>query len=119
MTSLGKVRIGISGWNYAPWQGRFYPTKLAHHRELAYAASIFPSIEINGTFYSLQRPESYAKRHDATPENFVFSVKAPRFITYIRRLVDTRVPLANFLASGCVEARSEAGPDLVAASAEF
>lgn len=112
MAPTGKVRIGISGWNYAPWRGRFYPAKLAHHRELAYAASIFPSIEINGTFYSLQRPESYAKWHDATPDHFVFSVKGPRFITHMRRLSNVRVPLANFLASGVLRLGAKLGPIL-------
>lgn len=80
MARLAKVRIGIYGWNYAPWRGKFYPEKLAHHRELAYVARIFPSIEINGTFYSLQRPDSFAKWAEATPSDFVFSVKGPRFI---------------------------------------
>ena len=112
MASAGAVRIGISGWNYAPWRGIFYPPKLAHHRELAYAASIFPSIEINGTFYSLQRPESFAKWFAATPEDFVFAVKGPRFITHIRRLVNARAPLANFFASGILRLGPKLGPIL-------
>lgn len=109
---LGTVRIGISGWMYAPWRGKFYPTRLAHHRELAYAASTFRSIEINGTFYSLQRPESFAKWADATPDDFVFSVKGPRFITHIRRLINARVPLANFMASGILRLGPKLGPIL-------
>jgi uncharacterized protein YecE (DUF72 family) len=108
----GKVRIGISGWSYAPWRGKFYPAKLAHRRELAYAAGIFPSIEINGTFYSLQRPESFAKWAAETPEDFVFAVKGPRFITHMRRLTKVRVPLANFWASGVLRLGPKLGPIL-------
>jgi uncharacterized protein YecE (DUF72 family) len=119
LVTPGKVRIGISGWNYAPWRGRFYPTKLAHHRELAYAASIFPSIEINGTFYSLQRPEDFAKWHDATPDNFIFSIKGSRFITHMLRLVNVRVPLANFLASGLLRLGTKLGPILWQLPANF
>ena len=85
-TPGGKVRVGISGWTYAPWRGTFYPNKLAHHRELAYAAGHLSTIEINGTFYGLQRPASFEKWYEATPADFVFSLKAPRFITHIRRL---------------------------------
>jgi uncharacterized protein YecE (DUF72 family) len=112
MPAVGTVRTGISGWTYAPWRGTFYPAKLAHHRELAYAASLLSSIEINGTFYSLQRPESYAKWGAETPDNFIFSVKGPRFITHIRRLKDARVPLANFLASGLLRLGAKLGPIL-------
>jgi uncharacterized protein YecE (DUF72 family) len=107
---MGKVRIGISGWTYAPWRGEFYPPKLPQHRELAHASSILNSIEINGTFYSLHRPESFAKWADATPEDFVFSVKGPRFITHIRRLGDVKIPLANFLASGVLRLGPKLGP---------
>src|SRR6202167_5753984 len=110
MPTVGAVRIGISGWTYAPWRGTFYPRKLAHHRELAYAANLLSSIEINGTFYSLQRPESYAKWAGETPDNLVFSVKGPRFITHIRRLKDARAPLANFLASGLLRLGAKLGP---------
>jgi uncharacterized protein YecE (DUF72 family) len=72
------VRIGISGWTYAPWRGTFYPEKLPHKNELPYAAAMLPSIEINGTLYGLQRPKRFAAWHDQTPPGFVFSVKAPR-----------------------------------------
>src|ERR1700734_3882525 len=98
-STVGKVRIGISGWRYVPWRGVFYPEKLTQKKELAYASSIFRSIEINGPFYSLQRPEYFEAWAGETPDDFVFSVKAPRFITHIRRLRDTKTPLANFLAS--------------------
>ena len=100
MASPGSIRIGISGWKYKPWRGVFYPPKLAHKRELAYASSIFPSIEINGTFYSLQRPESFERWADETPDDFVFAVKGSRYITHMKRLRNVKVPLANFLASG-------------------
>lgn len=112
MAAPGTVRIGISGWTYAPWRGTFYPKKLPHKNELKYAAGIFNSIEINGTFYSLQRPESFAKWAASTPNDFVFSVKGPRFITHIKRLGDVRAPLANFFASGVLRLGSKLGPFL-------
>lgn len=108
----GQVRIGISGWTYAPWRGDFYPPKLPQKGELAYAAGIFNSIEINGTFYSLQRPESFAKWATETPKDFVFSIKAPRYITHIRRLREVEKPLANFLASGVLRLGPKLGPIL-------
>ena len=105
-----EIRIGISGWTYAPWRGTFFPKGLKQRDELAYASRKVNSIEINGTFYSLQRPESYASWHDQTPEGFVFSVKAPRFITHILRLKEVRTPLANFLASGVLRLGDKLGP---------
>lgn len=106
----GTVRIGISGWTYEPWRGTFYPAKLPHKNELKFAAGILRSIEINGTFYSLQRPESFEKWAGETPDNFVFSVKGPRFITHIKRLADVRAPLANFFASGLLKLGPKLGP---------
>ena len=111
-TTPGKVRIGISGWRYAPWRGVFYPPKLAHKRELAYAAGVFPTIEINGTFYSLQRPNNFSAWSAETPDDFVFAVKGSRFITHMKRLRDIRVPLANFLASGLLRLGPKLGPIL-------
>ncbi|RZA31002.1 MAG: DUF72 domain-containing protein [Lysobacteraceae bacterium] len=108
----GSVYIGISGWRYVPWRGVFYPKGLAQHRELAYAAGQLPSIEINGSFYSLQRPESYAAWHDATPPGFVFAVKGNRFLTHMLKLKDIEGPLANVLASGVFELRDKLGPFL-------
>src|SRR5580700_10655539 len=90
----GTIRIGISGWTYAPWRGTFYPKDLPQKKELPYASSMLSSIEINGTFYSLQRPTSYASWYEQTPADFVFSLKAPKFITHIRRLRDIQSPLA-------------------------
>jgi uncharacterized protein YecE (DUF72 family) len=106
------IRIGISGWTYAPWRGTFYPKKLPHKDELPYAAAMLPSIEINGTFYGLQRPKSFAAWHDQTPPGFVFSVKAPRFITHIKRLRDVKAPVANFLLSGVLRLNEKLGPIL-------
>ena len=112
MSAAGIVRIGISGWTYPPWRGVFFPKKLPQKRELEYAASIFRTIEINGTFYSLQRPSSYQSWVDRTPQDFMFSVKAPRYITHMRRLRDVETPLANFFASGILKLGAKLGPIL-------
>ena len=112
MAAPGKVRIGISGWTYKPWRGEFYPKDLKQKRELEYASTTFNSIEINGTFYSLQRPTSFERWAAETPDDFVFSVKAPRFITHIRRLKDADAPVANFLASGIFNLGKKLGPIL-------
>jgi uncharacterized protein YecE (DUF72 family) len=109
---MGTIRIGISGWRYEPWRGVFYPRKLAQHRELWHASRQFPSIEINGTFYSLQRPESFQRWHDETPGGFVFALKGSRFITHMRRLVDVERPLANYFASGIFNLDEKIGPFL-------
>ncbi|MBY3306236.1 DUF72 domain-containing protein [Rhizobium laguerreae] len=108
----GAVRIGISGWTYAPWRGQFYPKDLPQKQELSYAARHFRSIEINGTFYGLQRPESFGRWRDETPEDFVFAVKGPRFITHMLRLQDIQTALANFLASGVLRLGPKLGPIL-------
>ncbi|MFT4113055.1 DUF72 domain-containing protein [Silvibacterium sp.] len=108
----GRIRIGISGWTYAPWRGVFYPKRLPQKRELAYAAEHFPSIEINGSFYSLQRPASYEAWRDATPRDFVFALKGSRYITHMRRLRDAEQGLANFLASGPLALGEKLGPML-------
>lgn len=107
---MGKTLIGISGWRYPPWRGVFYPAGLAQDRELEYASSILPTIEINGTFYSLRRPENYQQWYEATPRDFIFSIKGSRYITHIRRLRDVDVPLANFFASGLFNLREKLGP---------
>jgi uncharacterized protein YecE (DUF72 family) len=108
----GTVRIGISGWTYAPWRGKFYPPKLLHKRELGYAARSFSSIEINGTFYSLQRPENFAQWAAATPPDFQFAVKGSRYITHLLRLRNIEKPLANFFASGVLRLGPKLGPIL-------
>lgn len=96
----GRIHVGMAGWVYPDWRGTFYPAGLPQKAELAWASTHVTSIELNGSFYSLQKPGSWTTWRDATPEDFVFSVKAPRFITHIRRLDDVREPLANFFASG-------------------
>jgi uncharacterized protein YecE (DUF72 family) len=110
MTS--QMRIGISGWAYAFWRGEFYPKGLAQKRELEYASRAMNSIEINGTFYSLQRPASYQKWHDQTPDDFIFSVKGGMYLTHRKRLADIRQPLANFFASGILMLGKKLGPIL-------
>jgi uncharacterized protein YecE (DUF72 family) len=108
----GTIRIGVSGWRYTPWRGNFYPEGLAQWRELQYAARIFPSIELNGSFYSLQRPSSYRMWADQTPPGFVFAVKGGRYITHMLKLRNAHIALANFLASGPFELGDKLGPIL-------
>ncbi|HTH54356.1 MAG TPA: DUF72 domain-containing protein [Edaphobacter sp.] len=106
----GRIRIGISGWRYAGWRGIFYPKDLPQRRELEYAAKTFNTIEINGTFYSLQRPESFGEWVRQTPEDFVFSVKGSRFLTHMLKLREAKVPLANFFGSGVLRLGEKFGP---------
>jgi uncharacterized protein YecE (DUF72 family) len=106
------IRIGISGWQYKPWRGSFYPANLPQRAELQYASSVLPTIEINGSFYSLQRPDSYAKWYEQTPADFVFAVKGGRYISHMRRLKEVAKPLANFFASGIFNLREKLGPIL-------
>lgn len=108
----GQIRIGISGWRYAPWRKVFYPEDLAQAQELHFASRALPSIEINGTFYAQQRPASYAQWYADTPEHFVFSIKAPRYVTHILRLKDVEIPIANFFASGLLQFKEKLGPIL-------
>ena len=107
-----EIRIGISGWTYAPWRGVFYPKGLVQKRELEYASRQMNSIEINGTFYSLQRPESFDKWAAQVPDDFVFSLKGPKYITHMKKLADIRQPLANFFASGPLKLGKKLGPIL-------
>lgn len=108
----GKVFIGVSGWRYTPWRGHFYPKGLAQARELQYASRQFASLELNGSFYSLQRPTSYALWARETPPGFVFAVKGGRYITHMLRLRGVETALANFLASGPFELGDKLGPVL-------
>jgi uncharacterized protein YecE (DUF72 family) len=110
--SAGIVRVGISGWTYAPWRGVFYPKGLKREEELCYAASHLRSIEINGTFYGMQRPEAFESWAQQVPADFMFAVKAPRYITHILRLKDAQVALANFIASGLLRLGLHLGPVL-------
>lgn len=107
-----ETRIGISGWRYTPWRTVFYPKGLSQDKELSYASRQLNTIEINGSFYSLQRPENYKKWYSETPEGFVFSVKGNRYITHVRRLKDARPLLANFFGSGVLHLREKLGPFL-------
>jgi uncharacterized protein YecE (DUF72 family) len=110
--SGSRVRVGISGWTYPPWRGVFYPAGLPQHRELAYAGRHFSSIEINGTFYSMQRPECFRSWAADAPADFAFAVKGGRFITHMKKLKDVEVPLANFFASGVLALGDKLGPIL-------
>jgi uncharacterized protein YecE (DUF72 family) len=107
---VADVRIGISGWRYPPWRGTFYPAGLPQRAELAYAAERMNSVEINGSFYALQRPENYQAWYAQTPEDFVFSVKGGRFITHMKKLAGVETPLANFFASGVLALGGKLGP---------
>jgi uncharacterized protein YecE (DUF72 family) len=109
---MGRVRIGISGWNYATWRGVFYPAGLRQRDELAYASRQVDTIEVNGSFYSLLRPDSVSRWRRESPEGFVFAVKGSRFITHMKRLKDVDVALANFFASGVLALGEKLGPVL-------
>ncbi len=112
MARLGDIRIGLSGWTYTPWRGVFYPKGLAQKRELPFAAGRFNALEINGTFYGMQVPKTFAAWRAAVPPGFLFAVKGPRFITHMKRLRDVRTPLANFFASGPLVLGDTLGPIL-------
>jgi uncharacterized protein YecE (DUF72 family) len=109
---MREVRVGISGWRYEPWRGVFYPENLVQKRELEFASRQVNSIEINGTFYSLQTPDSFRRWASETPDDFVFAVKGPKYISHRKRLKDIRVPLANFFASGIFLLGKKLGPIL-------
>ncbi|HEY1961466.1 MAG TPA: DUF72 domain-containing protein [Rhizomicrobium sp.] len=108
----GDIRIGISGWRYKGWRGVFYPVGLRQKDELAFAAKAFRTIEINGTFYSLQRPEYFVAWRDQTPDEFSFAVKGPRFITHMLKLTRAETPLANFFGNGLLALGDKLGPIL-------
>jgi uncharacterized protein YecE (DUF72 family) len=106
------IRIGISGWRYEPWRGVWYPEGLPQRRELEFCGLHFPTVEVNGSFYSLQRPEYYDEWYRDTPPGFVFSLKGSRYITHLLRLKNIEKPLANFFASGIFNLRDKLGPFL-------
>ncbi|HEY2861044.1 MAG TPA: DUF72 domain-containing protein [Terracidiphilus sp.] len=112
MNEPGQIRIGMSGWRYDEWRGTFYPEKLAQRRELEYASRQLNSIELNGTFYSMQKPKSFLDWSKETPDDFVFSVKGAQFITHVRRLDNVAGPVANFLAQGVLRLGKKLGPIL-------
>ena len=105
-----QIRIGLSGWRYVTWRGGFYPPGLTQAKELAFASRQFPALELNGSFYSLQRPASYQRWAADTPDGFVFTVKGPRYITHLLRLRDVEVAMANFFASGVLALGAKLGP---------
>lgn len=109
---MPRNRIGISGWTFPPWRGTFYPKGLTQKKELEFASRAFSSIEINGTFYSLQRPKTFESWYSETPADFQFAVKAPQFITHVLRLKEAEEPLYNFLASGLLCLKEKLGPIL-------
>ncbi|HEX9953206.1 MAG TPA: DUF72 domain-containing protein [Rubricoccaceae bacterium] len=109
---MAAVRIGVSGWTYRHWRGGFYPAGLVQRRELEYASRQMNSVEINGTFYSLQRPASFRKWYEETPPGFEFAVKGGRFITHMKKLNEVEGPLANFFASGVLRLAEKLGPVL-------
>ncbi len=108
----GTARIGISGWRYAGWRGDFYPKGLRQADELRFVGERLRTVEINGTFYSLQRPESFRRWRADVPDDFVFAVKGGRFITHMKKLADVETPLANFFASGVLALGPQMGPVL-------
>ncbi len=108
----GRAFVGISGFDYPGWKGPFYPPDLPRSKWLAYAGARFDSVELNGTFYSLKRPEHFERWRAATPEGFVFAVKGSRFITHMKKLREVEVPLANFFASGVLALGRKTGPFL-------
>ena len=112
MRTQSQIRIGISGWRYEGWEGTFYPKDLPQRRELEFAGQHFNSIEVNGTFYSMQKPKSFQQWSDETPDDFVFCVKGSKFITHIRQLQNVEGPLANFLAQGLLRLGKKLGPIL-------
>lgn len=108
----GQIRIGIGGWTFAPWRGVFYPEKLTQAKELGYAASKLTSIEINGTYYGSQKPESFRKWAREVPDDFVFSLKGPRFATNRRVLAEAGDSVKRFYDSGVLELGDKLGPVL-------
>lgn len=104
------IRIGIGGWTYEPWRGTFYPEGLSQKRELEFASRALTSIEINGTYYGAQKPESFAKWHDETPENFIFAVKGPRFATNKKVLGEAGASIEKFITGGLLELKDKLGP---------
>ena len=108
--ATARIRIGIGGWTFEPWRGSFYPADLAQKRELEYASGKLTSIEVNGTYYGSQKPETFAKWHDETPDDFVFALKGPRFATNRRVLAEAGESIERFLNSGILALKDKLGP---------
>ncbi len=109
---MAKVRVGVGGWVFAPWRGTFYPKSLPQARELEYASRQLTAIEINGTFYGSQKPASFRRWHDETPDDFVFSLKGPRFATHRHELSEAGESIERFFTSGVLELGAKLGPVL-------
>jgi uncharacterized protein YecE (DUF72 family) len=112
MNPAPKIRVGIGGWVFPPWRGVFYPPGLAQSRELAHASRQVTAIEINGTFYGSQKPTSFRRWHDETPDGFVFSLKGPRFVTHRADLATAGSSIDRFFTTGVLELRDKLGPVL-------
>src|SRR5438309_4559038 len=112
MNSAPRIRVGIGGWVLPPWRGVFYPQGLPQARELAHASRQVTAIEINGTFYGSQKPASFRRWHDETPEDFVFSLKGPRFVTHRSDLATAGSSIDRFFTTGVLELRDKLGPVL-------
>jgi uncharacterized protein YecE (DUF72 family) len=109
-SNSGIIRVGIGGWTFEPWRGVFYPSDLVQRRELEYASSKLTSIEINGTYYSSFKPDSWRKWRNETPDDFVFSVKASRFCTNRKTLAEAGESVGKFLNQGLTELGTKLGP---------
>ena len=110
MNETNRIRIGVGGWTYEPWRDNFFPKGLPHSQELAYASGHLTAIEVNGTYYSTFKPSTFARWRDATPDGFVFSLKANRFATHRRELASAGDSIQRFLGSGIVELGAKLGP---------
>jgi uncharacterized protein YecE (DUF72 family) len=108
--SKARIGVGVGGWTYEPWRGTFYPSGLPQKRELEYASRKLTSIEINGTYYGSQKPESFAKWHDETPDDFLFALKGPRFATNRRNLSEAGSSIERFFHSGVMQLKEKLGP---------
>ncbi|SAK96094.1 hypothetical protein AWB76_07240 [Caballeronia temeraria] len=109
-SKTARIRVGIGGWTFEPWRGTFYPEGLAQKRELEYASRALTSIEVNGTFYGSQKPATFIKWRDETPDDFVFSLKAPRYATNRRVLAEAGETIERFFGSGVLELKDKLGP---------
>jgi uncharacterized protein YecE (DUF72 family) len=110
--SAGDIRVGIGGWVFPPWRGTFYPKGMKQAEELTYASRHVTAIEINGTFYRMGAPTNFRKWRDETPDDFVFSMKAPRFLTHRRELASVEPYMERFFTSGFTELGDKLGPIL-------
>ena len=112
--SIARIRAGIGGWTFKPWRGEFYPKGLRQADELEYAASRLGAIEINGTYYRLQKPESFAKWREAAPDSFQFTIKASRYCTNRKDLRETGESIEKFCNQGYCRTGRQARPGLLA-----